>query len=998
MYHRLFPLFLLFNVTCFSVNSDVQLDVALSDVNTGRVNEVHITSDIDFARSLHPLNYQSDPAYLPQNIVIEGNGHTLRATSDHARGFFCIGHDDAETVTIRNLTLESATAHGGNATDGGGGGAGLGGGVFVGQEAHVVLENVHFFDCSAVGGSSIPSTCHEMGGGGGGGLGGSGGEAHSSSFGAGGGGGLYGKGGNAGSYSGGGGGGLFNDGESGIGSQKGGNGGDCNARTKAGFGGDIDQPGKDGDYGMGGGGSGRLDTTGSRGGNGGFGGGGGGDSFSGNGGHGGYGAGGGGGGHGYMSSFSGGEGGSGGFGGGGGAGGGNSSGSSGGRGGDAGFGGGGGAGAAGPKGGTGGLGGYGGRGADNGGAGGGGAAMGASIFVAEGGDLTIRDHVSFKASTLAPGTGFQSGEALGEDIFMMAGSRITFDIQQSVAIPHAIAGNAPSYHVGNSGIVKRGKGTLVLNGNNTYSGSTVIREGQLTLNGSVQSPVEILGGVFAGNAKIQANKDTKTQGDLNNIKGTVSNHLGTITVEGDYTQGEEGCYQVALGEGDIPILEVLGTGYLDGAVEVLAPQRHFEAGQEIEILRAGLGLEGTFQTLHSAFSDYGTPLFHLLQKGNQVFLLAQPVTFLGSASVKSGNPKKTLDYICSFFPIAPGSDLSTAVTALAFLPFEDLAEALNQLTPSLYGALQWIHLDQTATLSSIVTNHLSTLSCPPTGACKESPNHVWVQPYGYWNEYGKLDGIRGFDSDEIGFALGYDRKFKDFYVGVFTGYSYTDLDYRQDAGTGTINSVFGGLYGLYESPVFVTVDTSVIFGGNFYDLTRKIDYGNAPNTIHRSADSGHNAFSFGAHLGVTSDFNPSVPLGVFGSLDYAYLNQERFSESGANSLNLDVRTQVSNMLQGEIGTFFLKTFVFSSRCVSPYLGFSYVVKVPLSDGTILSSFRGQDQTFKVETTNQTLQFFSPKVALKVSTKRCLSITLEAMAELSGQYKSYFVGGKVEQRF
>ena len=400
-------------------------------------------------------------------------------------------------------------------------------------------------------------------------------------------------------------------------------------------------------------------------------------------------------------------------------------------------------------------------------------------------------------------------------------------------------------------------------------------------------------------------------------------------------------------------------------------------------------------------TPYGAPLFKVRHFENQLILIAQPFNFISRDSVKSGNPKKTLDYIYNLFPLEPNSDLSLVVTPLAYLSPEELSKALDQLNPALYASLEWMNLDQTANIISIATNRLSRYNCPPTGVCKESKNHIWLQPYGYWNEYGSLNQIRGFDSDEIGFVLGYDRRIQDFFIGLLGGYSYTELHYDQDSGGGNYHSVFGGLYGGYIAPFHLGVDTAVILGGNFYDLNRRISYGddNSSRTISRTARSDHNAFTFAAHLGLNYDFEQfSAPVGLVASLDYSYLNQDQFQESGANSLNLVVSDQVSNMLQTELGAYFAKVFTFNSRCVTPFLGVSWIVKIPLSDGDVLARFHGQDKSFKVDTTNEAVQFVAPKAAIRFSTKKCFAFILEASAELSGQYKSYFVGGRFEKKF
>jgi hypothetical protein len=93
-------------------------------------------------------------------LDIEGNGATINGESNQ-RGLFVY----SGTVTVENLTVTDAIALGANGASGGdpyleyggggggGGGAGLGGGLFVGSGASVVLTDVGFSNDKATGGN-----------------------------------------------------------------------------------------------------------------------------------------------------------------------------------------------------------------------------------------------------------------------------------------------------------------------------------------------------------------------------------------------------------------------------------------------------------------------------------------------------------------------------------------------------------------------------------------------------------------------------------------------------------------------------------------------------------------------------------------------------------------------------------------------------------------------------------------------------------------------------
>ena len=235
--------------------------------------------------------------------------------------------------------------------------------------------------------------------------------------------------------------------------------------------------------------------------------------------NGGYGAGGGGGagnwfGTGVINSL-GGFGGRGGFGGGGGGGGATGkplpSGVRGSHGGDGGFGaGGGGGGGNFHSGVTGGLGGFGGGNGEaistGSGGSGGGAGFGGAIFLQHGSHLTIKGTFSFASNAVRPGSGINSGLALGQDIFMMSGSSLTFDISSNLSLSTGIGSDQGAGGGGASGgVIKEGTGTLTFSGENIYTGGTTLSAGTLSV-GANNSLGAIREGITLNGGRLFANK------------------------------------------------------------------------------------------------------------------------------------------------------------------------------------------------------------------------------------------------------------------------------------------------------------------------------------------------------------------------------------------------------------------------------------------------------------------------------------------------------------
>lgn len=151
--------------------------------------------------------------------------------------------------------------------------------------------------------------------------------------------------------------------------------------------------------------------------------------------------------------------------------------------------------------------------------------------------------------------------------------------------------------VGSGGLVKQGGGTLVLAGNNSYSGATRIERGILSLQngGVIRSNVTILGQPDPDSTGLQFNGGTpRVIGNVVNGSSvflTTGNTTGTI--EGNYTQQAGAQLMIALGAN---ALQVTGNATINGGVRVhgfvsgYVPQN----GSRQDLIHAAGGLSGTF--------------------------------------------------------------------------------------------------------------------------------------------------------------------------------------------------------------------------------------------------------------------------------------------------------------------------------------------------------------------------------------------------------------------
>lgn len=149
---------------------------------------------------------------------------------------------------------------------------------------------------------------------------------------------------------------------------------------------------------------------------------------------------------------------------------------------------------------------------------------------------------------------------------------------------------------GDGGLVKLGNGTLVLTGQNTYTGETRIMQGTLMLFGgsSLTSNVDVDGGdllLRSGSTRITGN--VVNNGAVHLLEAGVN-----AVIDGDYTNGRSGFYSTALGANPLQVTgkTVLQGGFvaLDRAVRGYVPQN----GSRQALIVSGQGITGQFE-------DYG---------------------------------------------------------------------------------------------------------------------------------------------------------------------------------------------------------------------------------------------------------------------------------------------------------------------------------------------------------------------------------------------------------
>ncbi|WP_431712458.1 autotransporter outer membrane beta-barrel domain-containing protein [Serratia marcescens] len=328
---------------------------------------------------------------------------------------------------------------------------------------------------------------------------------------------------------------------------------------------------------------------------------------------------------------------------------------------------------------------------------------------------------------------------------------------------------------GHGGLTKQGIGTLVLTGNNTYAGPTLVNQGRLAINGSVTSAVSVQNGGIVGGSG--------TVGSLTARRGgTVApgNSIGTLNVAGNVSFEPGSRYAVEVGpNGQSDRIQSSGSATIGGgevAVTLenssnLLTQSEVRSllGQQYNILTAQQGVSGQFDAVAPNYLFLGTGLSYqpngvtlsVGRNGTSFASVAQTANERAVAAaadaLAAGNPVYE-----SILNSGTAGEARQAFRQLSGQIHADIASALVNDSRYLREALNG-RLRQAEGLAS-------------SSAIKADEDGAWAQLLGAWDHASGDANAAGYQASTYGVLVGLDSAAAaDWRLGVATGYTRTSL-------------------------------------------------------------------------------------------------------------------------------------------------------------------------------------------------------------------------------
>ncbi len=292
---------------------------------------------------------------------------------------------------------------------------------------------------------------------------------------------------------------------------------------------------------------------------------------------------------------------------------------------------------------------------------------------------------------------------------------------------------------------------------------------------------------------------------------------------------------------------------------------------------------------------------------------------------------------------SPGlpADMQKAFTALGQIQDKQLlAKDAAQLLPGFNSDTAYATLNTMQAAGKIIAGRTAA-GMSSGDLMPEKPFTVWARRYRTWSTQGSKGLLSGYNGTTDGMILGFEKPMKQSLAGVAINWFTTNLDSGDYLNH---QQVFG--YGLTAYGTFpireAELNISWQLGG--YKLDNKGQRTiPVPGAI---AQSKYNALGITAGLTAAHQLEISDDLTVAPKVSFQYsaVWQDSYTETGAGSLNLNVRSQHSRQSIGAIGADLQYTLASGNQLLANLqVGHDFSAE----DNTVTSSFVGGGPAFTV---------------------------------------------------
>ncbi|WP_024850362.1 autotransporter family protein [Hydrogenovibrio kuenenii] len=517
---------------------------------------------------------------------------------------------------------------------------------------------------------------------------------------------------------------------------------------------------------------------------------------------------------------------------------------------------------------------------------------------------TYTGGTTIMAGTLQIGSGGSIGSITGD---IANNSKLTFNRSDVLTYGNVISGTGS--------LTKLGAGSLNLSNANTYTGTTTVNAGTLSVNGSIINSTTTVntGGALGGNG---------TVGSVYIAGGTVApgNSIGTLNVNGNVDFSAGGVYAVEIDDaGNTDLIKASGTATLtNGTINVKPKAGSYGGSTNYTVLTAAGGLGGTTFSGVSSSLAFVTPT--LSYDANNVYLNIRRNSTRYSQTAVTPNQVAVGAALDSIYNSGNKSlnDIYNNLNVLTEKGARQAYDSLSgvQLNYSNLAALQSVgqfkgllfaRIGQKTSMSANNQRHLLAYNQGETmidvGPQLFDDDQIvkrdwWLRGSGNFGDISSNSESRGARYSTGGVGVGADWGLSNKQtIGVAFGYSHTNTDVEE--ASLNVNSYQVALYGKksLDNNYYISAVTGV--GYHHTKANRTVNVGTTNQTAKSDFDS--QTMNVSIEGGHTFELSGKAMLTPFAGLEYTHIKREGFTEHGAGSSNLQVGEESQNSLKSSIG-------------------------------------------------------------------------------------------------
>ena len=515
---------------------------------------------------------------------------------------------------------------------------------------------------------------------------------------------------------------------------------------------------------------------------------------------------------------------------------------------------------------------------------------------------------------------------------------------------------------GSGMMVKMGSAMTTFSGNSgTFSGSTTVSAGILNVSGTLGGSVAVQPGAIL--------KGTGTLIGTVTNKGTVipGTSIGTLNITGPYVQSAGSTLYAQIDpNGSSSLLNVTGTTTLSGSLLIIADPGLYLPGQTFTILRSSGGVTGQFTSYTNTNPDIGIQVQYF-STYVQLYFVPGSEVITPPSTITGGDALGIANYLfCNSPTLLTNTDFQQILTSLLKISsISQLASALDELGPKQAGALPLSELETNYRIGNSIFEELGQnlpLKDKETPSQsknkrasfwsfwnrnKEAPaqsrkgvpgwSRIRVTPIGFTSKTNHVDknnltnsGLPTFGQTAYGVTLSGEYLYRSgFAIGGGTGYSHSKTKWHNNHGKGSANTSYLGPTFTYQSPHFYS-GLLFLCGVNIYDtVQRRINYPGVNRVAsHRQTD--WNFLAKGVIGGIIKPFNGHFNLIPSASIDYFKSYEKKYSEHGANSVDLTVHHHRTAYLRSLAAIQFSYDKINKTSTFRPAIKAGWMMTLPLT--------------------------------------------------------------------